>query len=320
MKKGIASLLIFILVSPLYASWAFWRANSNPLTKDKKLFKESRYPEVIAHLGHGKLQDYHGQNLERAYFYLGQSYEYSNHLGRALGIYALGVKLFPNDPRLLSALALLLHRAGLEKEAQPLFEKILVLNPRSPEAHLGLAEIDARLGFLKRSQTHYAIALKAIPENADIWRHDAELLLRLRDYSQSEEAAKKSLSLDDNPKTEMDLAFIARAEGRMSLAVQYLDSPKTISFYGVKALRLKGLWLLEARKYSQAAKIAQGVLKTAPRDPIALWTKAQIALRDGNLRAARKELKKIRGARENHFVFKAAQALLKNLPPRGAAH
>ncbi len=314
MKKIFLALLLLSPSCSLEASWNFFSARKDPLAKEKELFKEGRYKEVINDLGHDQFQYYRGKNLSRAYFYLGQSYEYTDHLGRALGFYELGVKLFPKDLRLAASLALLLHRAGLETNAEPLFEKILRTHPNNAEAHLGLAEIDAHLGFLKRSAHHYQETLKSVPENADIWRHYAEVLMQLRKFSEAEVAAKKSLSLNPDPKTEMDTVFIERDEGHLDQALSLLDSPSLNSQYGVKAKRLKGLWLLEDKQIEKAILTAKNVQKISPEDPIAFWVLAQAALSRGQISKAKKELGRIRDSQKHSFVYKAAQALLRSLP------
>ena len=313
MKKILLTFLLLLPSLPLQASWNIFLSHKDPLAKEKELFKEGRYNEIIKRLSPGQFQYYHGKNLAKAYFYLGQSYEYTDHLGRALGFYELGVKLFPDDLRLVLALALLLHRAGLETNARPLFKKILLAKPQNAEAHLGLAEIDSNLGFLKRSAKRYQETLKSVPENADIWRHYAEVLFRLREFPQAKIAAKKSLSLNPDPKTEMDIAFIDRGEGKLDAAISLLNSPSIVSQYGIKATRLKGLWLLEDKKVSQAILAARDVQKTSPDDPIAHWILAQAALSRGKISKAKRELKSIPNFQRYSFVYKAAQALLEAL-------
>ncbi len=314
MKRILLALILLGPSSSLQASWNIFSSHKDPLAKEKELFQEGRYKEVIKNLNHGQLQYYHGKNLAQAYFYVGQSYEYTNHLGRALGFYELGAKLFPNDLRLAAALALLLHRSGLETNAEPLFKKILRAHPNNAEAHLGLAEIYANLGFLNRSVHHYQKTLQSVPENADIWRHYAEVLMKLRKFSEAENAAQKSLSLNPDPKTEMDIAFIQRYEGNLAKAISLLDSPSIDSQYGIKAERLKGLWLLEDKQVSKAVLTAKKVQKISPHDPIAYWILAQAALSRGQVSKAKNELGLIRNSEKRSFVYKAAQALTKSLP------
>ncbi len=314
MRKIFLALILLGPSLPAQASWNIFAPRKDPLAKEKELFQEGRYKEVIKDLGRDQFQYYRGKNLARAYFYIGQSYEYTDHLGRALGFYELGVKLFPNDLRLAAALALLLHRAGLETNAEPLFKKILRAHPNNAEAHLGLAEIDANLGFLKRSVHHYQATLKSVPENADIWRHYAEVLMRLRQFLDAEFAAKKSLALNPDPKTEMDIAFIERDKGNLDQALSLLDSPNLNSKYGVKAERLKGLWLLEDNQVAKAILTAKNVQRVSPDDPIAHWILAQAALNRGQISKAKKELGLIQNSQKHSFVYKAAQAFLQSIP------
>jgi len=61
---------------------------------------------------------------------------------------------------LLAGLADLLHKTGLAEQAEPLYQKVLRLQPDSASAHLGLAEIDHALGrreaFIGERLTHRA--------------------------------------------------------------------------------------------------------------------------------------------------------------------
>src|SRR5581483_8838176 len=102
------------------------------------------------------------RDLADAYLLLGRSYERMGRLDLALGAYQVSTNIFPKDINLLSELGLLLHRAGLEEQAQPVFEKIIGIHPNNAQAHLGLAEIDAALGLLRDSAAHYEKALGAL--------------------------------------------------------------------------------------------------------------------------------------------------------------
>ena len=66
-----------------------------------------------------------GESLRRGYVLLGASYEMTGRLDKSLSFYQVGAQLFPRDQDLLSRLAVLLHRSGLEEQAQPLFERLV---------------------------------------------------------------------------------------------------------------------------------------------------------------------------------------------------
>src|SRR5581483_1961137 len=91
----------------------------------------------------------------QGYLMLGTSFQRTGQLDKALGVYQVGVKLFPRDLRLLTELGSLLHAAGLEEQAEPLFKKVISIHPNNAAAQLGLAEINHALGFLDVSAEHY---------------------------------------------------------------------------------------------------------------------------------------------------------------------
>jgi tetratricopeptide (TPR) repeat protein len=137
------------------------------------------------------------------------------HLDNALGVYQLGVQLYPKDLNLLTELGLLLHRSKLEEQAEPMFQKVLKIHPNNAAAHIGLGEIDHALGFLERSAEHYEKALETMSDHAGIWADYAEVLISARDYKTGELAARRALLLSENADARVDLARALRGEGRL---------------------------------------------------------------------------------------------------------
>ena len=102
-------LAAFLLQPPTPARAWFFRPGADRLEAQKNLFDAARYPEVISRLAPEALQRLRRRDLQRAYLYLGQSYERTRQFDKALSVYQLGVRLFPRDTKLLAQLGLLLH-------------------------------------------------------------------------------------------------------------------------------------------------------------------------------------------------------------------
>ncbi len=306
------------LLLPLWLAaapaWAIWGPLVDPLSEPKRLYEAGNYPQVIARLGPDSLQRLRSRDLRRAYFYLGSSYERTSQADRAVGVYELGVKLYPKDINLLTRLAGLLHRMGLEEQAQPLFQRVLTIHPNNAQAHLGLAEIDRSLGFLERSAEHYERVLEAWPENAGIWRDYAEVLLEQRETKTAELAIRKALALSPEAESAVDLALILRAAGRLEEALEILNSLNSLEGTGGPELSLaRALWLLEAGRLEEAKALAERVLKADPADPLGRWLRARLLLKAGRASEALKDLEAAASSREAPFVARVSAAMMKRL-------
>lgn len=305
--------LALLLLAPAPAGARPFGPLIDPLASHKQLFEAGKYGDVIEKLTPASMQKLRGQNVKRAYFYLGTSYERTGRLARALGVYQLAAKLFPKDIDLLSALANLLHSTGMEEQAEPLYQKILHIRPNNAVAHLGLAEIDHSLGFLDSSAGHYEKALETLADQPRLWRDYAEVLLAQKDSATAELAARKSLLLSPDADTLVTLAFIQRAKGDLDEALASLERARGLALRPDIALA-QALWLLEAGRYETALPIAEEVLRDSPGQPLALWIRARIRLKQDRYNDAGKDLEEAaKASRESPFAAKAAQALLSRL-------
>lgn len=288
----------------------------DPLEKQSRLFDLGRYSEVISALPSAAMQKLHGKNLARATLLLAASHERTHRLDKALSVYQLGIKLYPNDIPLLAGLAQLYHASHLEEQAQPLYNKILAAEPDNTTAHLGLASINHTLGLLDKSAQHYEEALERLQDNAAIWRDYAEVLYAQREYKTAELAIERSLALSPQIlDSNLDLAFIQRAQGRLPEALATLEKVLALTGNQPEILSAYALWLLEAGKTAQALAQAELILKNAPADPLGRWIRARIHLASGQRDLAAKDLAVAAESNPDSFIAKTAAALLKQARP-----
>lgn len=286
----------------------------DPLEKQSRLFDLGRYSEVIAALPSAAMQKLHRKNLARATLLLAASYERTHRLDKALSVYQLGINLYPNDIPLLAGLAELYHASHLEEQAQPLYKKILAAEPKNTTAHLGLASINHTLGLLAKSAEHYEMALEQLKDNAALWRDYAEVLYAQREYKTAELAIERSLALSPQIlDSNLDLAFILRAQGRLGEALATLEKVLALTGNQTEILSAYALWLLEAGKPAQALAQAELILKSAPADPLGRWIRAKIYLASGKRDLAAKDLAAAAASNPDSFVAKTAAVLLKQL-------
>jgi len=306
--------LTLLLALPAAAERA---ARPDPLASLQALLDAKRYDEVTLSLKGPALQKLSSRDLRRAYDVLGQGFEGLNQFDRALEVYQVGAAIFPKDINILTRLANLLHREGLDESAKPYFERILSIHANNASAHLGLAEAQAQLGFLDRAIGHYEAVLKEWKVQPWIWRDFAETLARKREYARAVTAIQEALRLEpDNIDSLLDLAVFRHDEGRRTEALATLAraaeaAPKR------RDLRLQeALWRLEAGELDRSHEIAERVLKEAPDEPLALWVRASVSLRQGRLPQAAQDLGRAAAAKDSPFIAKTASAMLRALQPR----
>ncbi len=310
------ALLAALLLVPSLASAAWWPLMGGPsLDAQRKLFEGGRYAEVISGLTPDLLLKLRRAELQRAYVYLGASYERTGQLDKALGVYQLGIKLFPKNVELLTRLAQLLHASLLEEQALPIYHKILDLQPLNTPAHVGLAEIDRSLGFLDRSAEHYERALEDLEDNPALWRDYTEVLIEMREWKTAGMAIQKALELvPENPDARVTLAFVQRGQGDVTSAIETISAVIAAAEMPapLELRQTRALWLLEAGREPAAGLEAEAILKQAPGQPIALFVRARASLKEGKKALAIKDLEAA-AAGPAPFVARVARELLKGL-------
>ncbi len=277
-RRTAAVLGLLFYATAAAAWWPFSPAYGNPLKPILALNAQGRFAQVLTALNPSFMQNLRSDDLGEAYLLRGEAFEALGRPDAALGEYQVGTSLFPKSVALLTHEGSLLHHDGLDEHARELFKLALGYEPKNWRAHLGLAEIEHRLGFLDRAASHYESALEARPALANAWRDYAEVLFDLREPTAAEYALRKSLGLAPNdPAAHVLLAFVLRAQDDNSGALAQLDAAAALGA-GTGALRAKALWLLEAGRRQDAAAAATAVLAVKPGDPAALWVRARLLL------------------------------------------
>jgi tetratricopeptide (TPR) repeat protein len=278
----------------------------------QRLNDEHKSVEVLAALTPQFIQTLRGTDLRQAYVLMGDSHAALGREAEALGDYQLGVSLFPKNVDLLTRLATLLHRNGLDEQAKPLFQTALLYEPRHWGAHLGLAEIDKRYGFFDRAADHYEIAIAVLKKHADVWRDYAEVLMALHEPATAELALAKAIELDaKNPDAHVLLAFARRGQAPPDLAgaVAELDAALALGA-DVGTRRSKALFLLEAGRLDEARTEADAVLQAVPDDGVGRWVRARVLLAAGDERGAARELDSVKSSDGlESFSMRAARVL-----------
>jgi tetratricopeptide (TPR) repeat protein len=309
-----------LATAPARAWRLFGEPSDGKIRPAQKLNDERKPAEVLVLLTPEFIQTLRGTDLRQAYVLLGDSHAALGRPAVALGDYQLGVSLFPTNVDLLTRLAALLHGNGLDEQARPLFQTALKYEPRHWGAHLGLAEIDRRLGFFDRSADHYAIALEVLDKRADIWCDYAEVLLAQHETATADLALQRALDLDPrNSNAHVLLAFSRRASGDLGGAIGELDSALALGA-DVGARRAKALFLLEAGRRDEAEAEASAILATAPGDGAALWVRARVLLAAGDASGAERALAAVKADEgRDEFAARAALALRDAIPSREQA-
>jgi tetratricopeptide (TPR) repeat protein len=291
------------------ASWLPW--DQDPVFESvQKSYDEEKFAEVADRLSGAGMRKISRRHRALAYKMLGASYTRQGRLKEAIAVYQYAEGLYPEDINILSGLANLLHHVDLDDRARPLFERVLDIHPNNAEAHLGMAEISFKQGFLEKAQRHYESVLAEWNQNEGIWRGYALVLAKRRDWAGAVQAVRRALSLLESSDSYEALAVFQRAGGDSEA---YASLQRALAITEDRPdLRLRaGLWLLEDGRLDESLREAEGVLALHPEEPLALWLRASVNLRSGRMDAARKDLESAAGAgRKSPFVARAAAAML----------
>ncbi|MBI4345778.1 MAG: tetratricopeptide repeat protein [Elusimicrobia bacterium] len=305
----------WLLAAALAAGCAGMRRGM-PTTLDsaRSLFEAGRYADVRALLSDRELQELSDRDVPRGYELLGMSQERLGLSDGALKAYQVGVALHPKDVNLLTHLGNLLHNGGLDAHARPYYERILKLSPENAAAHLGLAEVDHRLGFLDRAAAHYETALKEWNDQPRLWVDYARVLHDMRRYADALEAAGKAASIADGPAARGVRASALWGLGRRVEALQELDAAQRLDPSQLPLAQQRALWLLEAGELERANAAAVLVLNLSADDPLGLWVRGASLLRRGRVQEARRDLERAAAQKAAPFVAAAAHGMLEELP------
>lgn len=310
--------LAVLLAAPASAAWTWrlpWREPSEGKIRPVQALHDANKPhEVVASLTPEFMAKLRGTDLRQAYVLRGENLDKLGRIDEAIGVYQLGVRLFPQNVDLLSRQAGLLHRSGLDNQAKPLFLAALEREPKHAGAHLGLAEIYRSQSFFAQAATHYEAVLEERPQEASIWADYAEVLLAQQEHKTADLALRQAVRLAAaDPLPRVMLGFARRAQGDLSGAVTRLEEALDLGA-GVEVRRAKALWLLEAGRRAEALKETELVLKASPGDAAALWVRARARLAEGRKVDALRDLSSLEAAApKDSFPARAAAALAKTI-------
>lgn len=307
----LAALLALGLALPASAQFRWpWREPSEGRIRPVQALHDANKPdEVVAALNPEFMQKLRGTDLRQAYVLLGENLDRLGRTDEAIGVYQLGVRLFPKNVDLLTRQAGLLNRAGLHNQAKPLFERALAREPRHVGANLGLAEIYRGLSYFEQSVPHYETALEVQPRRPELWGDYAEVLLAMQDYKTADLALRRAVELAPrDPQPRVLLGFALRAQGDFAGAIERLDEALELGA-GPETRRAKALWLLESRRPREALKEAELALQAFPGDAAALWVRARVRLAEGRKAEAMRDLAALEAWAGEGFAARAARAL-----------
>lgn len=288
----------------------------DPLSAQRELYSRGSFQQAAAALTPEVMARLPRRHRSEGHALLARSLEASGRLDEALSAYQYGEALYPDNLELLSGLAWLLHRQGLDDRARPLFERIVDIHPNNASGNLGLSEILRAQGDFAQAQVRIETALSEAgwAENPAVQRDYAELLADRQLYEAAARAADKSLSLTRTPDTLVVAARIARQRGLSPDAYALLAESLSLDPGRDEARRERALWLLEDGRLDDATAEAQGLLDRVPGDALAFWVRGVARARQGDFPGARADLGAAAARRrENPFIARAALAFLQEL-------
>ncbi|MBI3299969.1 MAG: tetratricopeptide repeat protein [Elusimicrobia bacterium] len=288
----------------------------DPLAPERALFAQREFARCAAALTPERLAGLPRRARADGRALLARSLDSDGRFDDALAAYQYGATLHPKNLELVSGLAWVLHRLGLDDRARPLFERVLAIHPNNASGNLGLAEIQRSQGDLASAEAHYETALTEAGwrENPTVQRDYAELLADRQRFDAAARAVEKSLSLARTPEAYITAARIERRRLRVGDAYARLGEALALDPGREEAHQQRALWLLEDSRLPEAAAEAEVLLAKAPGAALARWVRGVARARQGDLAGARADLAAAAASRrENPFVASAALALLKEL-------
>ncbi len=248
----------------------------------------------------------------RAYRLLGKSYEQLGQPGRALEVYSEALEFHPDNVPLLLAAGKLYQQNGLTTRSIEMYERALQEEPENTEALAGQAANYSTLGFYSKARAFYDQFFALAQQVAPIYRaRYADTFLRQRDYEQA--FIHITLALEQDPTNADFWRVSAQAHRGLKQHQQALDdldmalslAPERNDFWAQKAL-----WLYESDQTEASLKTAAEILKRRPDNELARLVQALNWQKQGNTKAARKQLDHLaQTAPANSFVGQIAQKL-----------
>src|ERR1041384_6994026 len=156
----------------------------------------------------------------------------------ALAAFKQALKISPNSIAALEGAAQIEYEAG-HREALPLLNRLLQLNPDNPTAHAMLAVLDYRQGNCQGAASHFEKAGELIHSELDALHAYATCLVKLKKLDQAEQVFQRAVALrPDDPQEQRLLASLQLMLRRPKDALDTLAPLLEINNPGVETLGL----------------------------------------------------------------------------------
>ncbi|MHC4941349.1 MAG: tetratricopeptide repeat protein, partial [Planctomycetota bacterium] len=171
-----------------------------------------------------------------------------------------------------------LHRLNKPKEAVPHLERAVDLLKHCPVAHdaLGLVLLD--LDKPEQARECFARAVAAMPEDADLWLHQARALRRLGRLADAEVTCRRALELNPlsaRAHNQNGLVLMDQTDGYRK-ALPSFERAFELDPQFTEALYNKGLCLANTGQHAQAVEAFRGVVAINGKDAAA-WHQMALA-------------------------------------------
>ena len=282
----------------------------------RDLYSEGKYEQAIQELNAYIRKPYNVKRREaRAYRLLGQSYEQTGQLSKALETYLEALEFHSKNTPLLTAAAGLYQRTGLTDRSIELYERALKQDPENLDALSGQAENYRAMGFYSRAREFYDRFFALNPNAPAQYRAKyADTFLNQHNYEQAFINITMALEQDNSSS---DFWFIsARALyglQRSEEALKDLDLAIFLAPERRDLLATKALMLYHLKKYEQSQETNAKILEKDPENQLGLFIKALNLRAQGQVRDAQKILTQITALDNASFVGKTAGKWNENL-------
>lgn len=318
--------LHFALAAALAAAAAgcsggrLWFLDCRAMEPIEERFRAGEYARVVQSLEGDGIPKVRAGCRARAYHLLGLSYERLGKASKALHTYGVAEGLYPEDINILTDLANLLHRSGLDERARPYYERVLDVHPNNAASNQGMAEIHRAQGFLDRAQFHYEKAMRDWGDHPRIWHDYAHVMAEQGKLPKAVRAIRRALKLKRVPESMMSLARFERRQGLKTEAYLHLqeamlmhgpdESVRTQETRRTRILLTRAVWLLEDSRLDEAEALCSSLIERDDGLALARWVRASVSLRKGLLDEARGDLKAAAAASKKGFIAEVARSML----------
>lgn len=209
------------------------------------------------------------------------------HFGAACEHLRLATADDPGNLHLLTQLATALRGMNRVEEAKPLYQKILALEAKHTQAHIGLGWIAREGGNDEAALAHFKAAAESDPIDAQLQINLGKFYLQTGRSEEAEQTLRRvALRAPDNSQVRASLGFLARTRGDWLAALQEFRAAAESDPNNVPVCLDLARILCDLDRWDEAEPIFRSVLKDSPRNLEALIGMGTVAKAQGDLRSA----------------------------------